>query len=141
VLISDGESLGFRHELTRQAIEESISATRLVELHRLVLAALAEVGRVDPARLADHAERAGLGAETRRYAELAAAEAERVGALREPSLQLGRALRSDQGLDGASRFELPEESLRSRPLASPIAEVTCKSAGNRRFSIQADLLQ
>ena len=122
VLVSDGESLGFRHELTRQAIEESISAPRLVELHRRVLAVLAEISGTDPARLADHAERAGLGGDARRYAELAAVEAERVGALREASLQLARVLRHDEGLDDASRFELLLRYVRATNFAGGLEE-------------------
>jgi DNA-binding CsgD family transcriptional regulator len=106
VLVADGEDLGFRHELIRQAIEESISPPRRAELHGRVLAALAGSAGVDPARLADHAERAGLAEAASRYAELAAAEAERVGALREASMQLARALRNDAGAAAASRFEL-----------------------------------
>jgi DNA-binding CsgD family transcriptional regulator/tetratricopeptide (TPR) repeat protein len=133
VLISDGENLGFRHELTRQAIEESISASRLVELHRRVLAALTEVGRIDPARLADHAEHAGLAADARRYAELAAAEAERVGALREASLQLARALRSDDGLDGASRFELLLRYVRATNFAGGLEDA--RLAGEEAFEL------
>jgi DNA-binding CsgD family transcriptional regulator len=106
VLLSEGETIAFRHELTRRAIEDSISAPRAAALHQRVLTALAESGEADPARLADHAERAGLTAEAGRYAELAAADAERVGALSEASLQLARALRSAPRLDPAKRLEL-----------------------------------
>jgi DNA-binding CsgD family transcriptional regulator len=122
VLVGNDESLSFRHELTRQAIEESISAARRAELHRRVLSALAGVARVDPARLADHAERAGLAAEASRYAELAAAEAERVGALREVSLQLARALRNDTGADAASRFGLLLRHVRATNFAGGLEE-------------------
>ncbi len=122
VLVAEGESLGFRHELTRQAIEDSISPQRRAELHARVLAALAGAAGVDPARLADHAERAGLAAEAGRYAELAAAEAERVGALREVSLQLGRALRNDATADPAARFELLLRYVRATNFAGNLEE-------------------
>jgi DNA-binding CsgD family transcriptional regulator len=106
VLVSDGDTLGFRHELTRHAIQDAISAPRRVALHERVLAALSDGGETDPAVLADHAERAGLAAEASSYAELAAAEAERVGALQEASLQLERALRNERGVGSAERLEL-----------------------------------
>ena len=107
VLIEDGEELVFRHELTRQAVEVSIAAPRRAALHARVLAALAAAsGQHDHARLAHHAERAGLAAEASRFGALAAADAERVGALREASLQLERALRFGNALDPAERFAL-----------------------------------
>src|SRR5581483_10851521 len=87
VLVGDGGDLVFRHELTRQAIEESISPVRARELHARVLAVLAGD---EPARLAHHAERAGLREDAARYAAQAAAEAERVGALAEASARGGR---------------------------------------------------
>ena len=40
VLTDDGAALGFRHELTRQAIEDAISAPRRAALHARVVAAL-----------------------------------------------------------------------------------------------------
>jgi predicted ATPase len=56
VVKDDGATLEFRHELTRQAIEQSIASPRRAELHARVVAALD--GRGDHARLAHHAERA-----------------------------------------------------------------------------------
>jgi DNA-binding CsgD family transcriptional regulator/tetratricopeptide (TPR) repeat protein len=107
VLVQEGEVLGFRHELTRQAIEQSISAPRRAELHARVVTALTESEPViDHARVAHHAERAGLGVEGSRHATLAAAEAERIGALREAGLQLERALRLGADADPRERFGL-----------------------------------
>jgi DNA-binding CsgD family transcriptional regulator len=107
LLTEDGGELVFRHELTRQAVEGSISAPRRVALHARVLAALEqEHDGADHARLAHHAECAGLAVQASRYAALAAADAERVGALREAGLQLERALRFGKGLDARERFEL-----------------------------------
>ena len=101
VLVDLGVEIGFRHELTRQAVEESISAPRAAELHARALAALADG---EPARLAEHAERAGLREEAARFAEQAALEAERVGALAEAGRQLERALRVPA--PPGDRFEL-----------------------------------
>jgi tetratricopeptide (TPR) repeat protein len=107
VLTEQDGALGFRHELTRQAIEASISPPRCAELHARVVRALERrEGAADHARLAHHAELAGLSAAASRYATLAAADAERVGALREAGLQLERALRVDATLDARESFEL-----------------------------------
>ncbi len=107
VLTDDGATLGFRHELIRQAIESAISAPRRATLHGAVVAALARMSpATEPARLAHHAELAGLAGEASRYAALAAQDAERVGALREAALQLDRALRLRADLPADERFEL-----------------------------------
>ncbi|MGZ6638026.1 MAG: ATP-binding protein [Solirubrobacteraceae bacterium] len=107
VLIEDGGELVFRHELTRQAVETSIAAPRRAALHARVLAALTDGPEYeDHARLAHHAARAGLPAEASRFGALAAADAERVGALREAGLQLERALRFGTDLDPDERFDL-----------------------------------
>jgi DNA-binding CsgD family transcriptional regulator/tetratricopeptide (TPR) repeat protein len=104
VMVSEGSVLGFRHELIREAIENSISPFRRADLHARVVSALAEAG--DHARLAHHAELAGLLDDSCRHAILAAADAERVGAIREAHLQLSRALRLGSGLSRDERFEL-----------------------------------
>jgi DNA-binding CsgD family transcriptional regulator len=122
VLVDDGELLGFRHELTRQAIEGSISAPRRAALHARVLSVLADNAQTDPARLADHAERAGLPEEASRYAQLAATEAERIGALAEASLQLARALRNGAALESAERFELLLRYVRATNFAGDLNE-------------------
>jgi DNA-binding CsgD family transcriptional regulator/tetratricopeptide (TPR) repeat protein len=104
VMVGEGTMLGFRHELIREAIEDSISPFRRAELHARVVAALAGAGV--NARLAHHAELAGMTEAACRYAVAAAGEAERVGAMREVHLQLARALRLDGGLSEDERFEL-----------------------------------
>ncbi len=107
VLVVDGVRLGFRHELIREAIEASISPPRRSSLHARVVAVLAaETRSSDHARLAHHAERAGLRGEASRYAALASLEAERMGALREMRLQAERALRLGDELPDTERYEL-----------------------------------
>ncbi len=107
VLVMDGTLVGFRHELIREAIESAISLPRRASVHGRVLAAL-ESGpdSADNARLAHHAELAGLAGPARRYARLAAADAQRVGALREVWLQSERALRHGGDLSVDERFDL-----------------------------------
>ena len=107
VLTDDGETLGFRHDLIRQAVESSIAAPRRTELHARVLNALASSDRsADHARLAHHAERAGLAAEAAEHARHAADTAERVGALAEASSQLERVLRFAPDAPTKERFDL-----------------------------------
>ena len=107
VLLADGTRLGFRHELIREAIEASISPPRLAELHtRAVSALVNQTGAVDNARLAHHAELAGLRHEACRYATLASVEAERLGAPLQARLQAERAVRLGEHLADPERFEL-----------------------------------
>ena len=107
VLTDDGETLGFRHDLIRQAVESSIAAPRRTQLHARVLSALASNDRsADHARLAHHAERAGLAAEAAEHARHAADAAERVGALAEASSQLERVLRFAPDAPTKDRFDL-----------------------------------
>ena len=107
VLVADGTRFGFRHELIREAIEASISPPRLSELHaRAVSALVNQAGAVDNARLAHHAELAGLRHEACRYAALASVEAERLGAPFQAQLQAQRALRLGEDLADPERYEL-----------------------------------
>jgi DNA-binding CsgD family transcriptional regulator len=129
VLVADGTALGFRHELIREALEQSISPTRRAELHAQVWAALAaQPHRADSARLAHHAELGGLEDEAAECAKLAAAEAERVGALRETYLQADRALRLGHDLDQAERFELLVQYSRAANFANPHLEAAVDAA-------------
>ncbi|HZE04089.1 MAG TPA: AAA family ATPase [Solirubrobacteraceae bacterium] len=123
VLVAEGTALGFRHELIRDALEQSISPTRRAELHARVCAALAEQpDRADNALLAHHAELGGLADKAAAYAKLAAAEAERVGAVRETYLQADRALRLGRGLDQVARFDLLVQYARAANFANPRLE-------------------
>src|SRR5205807_8634251 len=105
-LTDDGVTFGFRHELTRQAIEQALSAPRRAALHGRVATALVDRGGADHARIAHHAEAAGIADLACRHAVLAATEAERVGALFEAGLQLERALRLGTSLPAQARIDL-----------------------------------
>ncbi|MEA2312043.1 MAG: hypothetical protein QOE28_2011, partial [Solirubrobacteraceae bacterium] len=91
VLVGDGATVTFRHELIRQAVETSISPARRTELHARVLGAL-RARDAAPARLAHHAELAGATELVRRYATEAAREAHRVGAHADAARQYDRVL-------------------------------------------------
>ena len=103
--------IGFRHELARQAVEQSLAPDRRVALHRRALAALTEppMGAVlDLARLAHHAEGAADVAAILRFAPSAAEQAASVGAHREAAGQYARALRFAAGLAPEARAGLLE---------------------------------
>src|SRR6202042_2030319 len=59
VLVPDGMSLRFRHELVRMAVAAAVAPHRKAELHARLLADLEARGDFDPAVLAHHAEGAG----------------------------------------------------------------------------------
>jgi DNA-binding CsgD family transcriptional regulator len=119
VLIAEDTLLGFRHELMRNAIEQSIPPVRRARLHGAVADALeARPGAAEPARLAHHAELAGQTSRACRHAVVAANEAERVGALRETHLQAERALRLGAGLTPQDRFEVLIQYVRAANFSS-----------------------
>jgi class 3 adenylate cyclase/tetratricopeptide (TPR) repeat protein len=108
MLLHSVEGVAFRHELARLAVEESLSPTRRLELHRRALPALAEppTGSPDLERLAHHAEGAEDAAAALRYAPAAGDRAALVGAHREAAEQYGRALRFAASLGPHERAEL-----------------------------------
>jgi DNA-binding CsgD family transcriptional regulator/tetratricopeptide (TPR) repeat protein len=110
VLTSTDAAVSFRHELARLAVEESLGPRRRIELHRRLLAVLAEppLGTADAVRLAHHAEAAGDGDAVLRYAPTAAAEALSRGAYREAAAQYERALRFADDLVPEDRAALLE---------------------------------
>jgi tetratricopeptide (TPR) repeat protein len=109
ILAADRDSVAFRHELARLAVEDSLSPWRRVSLHRRALEALSGAAPLpDLARLAHHAEAAGDAAAVARYAPAAAVRAAALGAHREASAQYSRALGYGGPLDPRTRAELLE---------------------------------
>lgn len=100
----------FRHELARQAVLQALAPTRLLALHRMVMRALQSpmAPGVDLARLAHHAEAAGLGEEVLQLAPAAAREASAKGAHRQAAEQYARALRH-AGSSAAERAALLDD--------------------------------
>ena len=107
-----GRSVGFRHELARLAVADTIPAVRLPDLHGAVLAHLEREPAADPARLAYHAARAHDPAAVLRYAPEAAAHAARLGAHREAAAQYQEALRYADTLPPAEHADLRERYAR-----------------------------
>ncbi len=83
VLVGDGHSLRFRHELARSAVEEWLPPARRLGLHMRMLGLLEEDQDPDLARLAHHAVHAGRSDLIIEYAPRAGEEAARRGARRE----------------------------------------------------------
>src|SRR3954469_4162080 len=95
MLVATGGAVAFRHELSRLALERSLSPDVRVTLHSKALAALADrpSRRAEAARLAHHAEEAHDADAVLRFAPAAAQAAAAVGAHREAAAQYDRALR------------------------------------------------
>jgi DNA-binding CsgD family transcriptional regulator/tetratricopeptide (TPR) repeat protein len=104
LLVLSGATVGFRHELTRQAVEESLSVLRRRELNGRVLEILSRHD-VDPARLAHHAQFADAPQAVWRWAPAAAERAAAVGAHREAADHYRVALRHADGLPAPERAE------------------------------------
>ena len=93
LLLADGPTLSFRHELARVAVESALPLPVAQALHRRMLHALVTAGAASMARLAHHAALAGEAQAVRTYAPAAADEARGRGATREAASHLRSALR------------------------------------------------
>lgn len=107
VLSADG-SLGFRHELVRRALEESLPLPRRMELNDTVLAILVSRSGVSAARLAHHASGARDRDAVMRFAALAATQAAAVGAHRQAAAHYETMLEYAGELAPAERVRLLE---------------------------------
>ncbi|MFI6147501.1 ATP-binding protein [Streptomyces sp. NPDC051109] len=122
LVAADDGAVTFRHELVRVAVVEAIPPGRAAALHRRALAVLGArpPGEVEPARLADHAERADDRAAVLAYAPLAAQRASTQGAHTEAAAHLRRALDALPGGPDAHRAGLLEELGRQCHLADDL---------------------
>jgi DNA-binding CsgD family transcriptional regulator/tetratricopeptide (TPR) repeat protein len=93
LLVADGGSLRFRHEIARLAVAQAIAPYRGNAIHGRILDALLVAGCADDARLAFHAEAAGDGVAVWRFASAAGLRAARLASHREAAAQFQRALR------------------------------------------------
>ena len=96
LVVAESGRVAFRHELAREAVEAAITPARAAALHGRALDTQRGLPapEIEPARLADHAERAGRRVELFGHAREAAQQAARVGAHREAAQQLRRAIES-----------------------------------------------
>jgi DNA-binding CsgD family transcriptional regulator len=124
MLRTDGNSLSFRHELARQALEDSLSPSRRQALHQGMLKALRERGedKIQLSRLVHHAAFAGDGEAVLHFAPQAARQAARVGAHLEAAAHYQTALRYVDQLDLAERAQLLENRAYECYVTSQISE-------------------
>jgi ATP/maltotriose-dependent transcriptional regulator MalT len=108
VLSGDG-TLGYRHELVRRAIEDSLPLARKRDLHAKVLAVLATRPGVPSARLVHHASTAMDFDAVMRFAPIAAAQAASVGAHREAAAHFETMIPFAGSLAPAERARLLEQ--------------------------------
>jgi DNA-binding CsgD family transcriptional regulator/tetratricopeptide (TPR) repeat protein len=122
MLQGDDDTLAFRHELARRAVEDSLPAERRRVLHAKCLTALLDRGgdEVSAARLVHHADLAGDRAAQHRYGVKAAAQAAAVGAHREAAALYERALRVTDALPIRERALLLERYSLACYLSEPI---------------------
>lgn len=93
VLVFENGTVGFRHELAREAVLQGMSPLRRQSLHSQALDILQSVRDIaEPARLAHHAESAGDRDATLRYSLEAAQAAATLSAHREALIHYRRAL-------------------------------------------------
>ncbi|HEV2405653.1 MAG TPA: response regulator transcription factor, partial [Ktedonobacterales bacterium] len=101
-------SVGFRHEIARLAIEDTLTPLRHMALHLRALRALETPPSAEPdlARLAHHAEAAADHDSVLRFAPAAAAHAASLGAHRQAAAHYAQALRVASGLQPLAQGEL-----------------------------------
>lgn len=109
ILLLDNSVIGFRHELARRAVEDSLPAPRLHSLHAQVLKALLSRGAEGRlARIVHHAASSGDAAAVVEYAPRAARQAAALHAHRESASLYQTALQYASLLSREERAELLE---------------------------------
>jgi len=111
------DAVGFRHELARLAVLDTIPAERARAMHAQLAQRLSARG-ADAARIVHHASFAGLAASVLEYAPRAAGDAARLGAHREAAAHLSAALHCGVELPTARRAHLLECHAREASLAN-----------------------
>ena len=109
VLLLDNSSIGFRHELARLAVEDSLAVPRAQSLHAEVLKVLLSRGAENQlARVVHHAAKSGNAAAVLEYAPKAARQAAALNAHRESASHYQTALKYAHSLPDEERAELLE---------------------------------
>src|SRR5689334_9753838 len=109
MLLLDGGVIGFRHELARRAVEDSLPAPRLHSLHAQVSQALLSRGAESQlARIVHHAAKSGDAAAVVEYAPRAARQAAALHAHREAASHYQTALQYADRLSPEQRADLLE---------------------------------
>ncbi len=141
-MVARDQSIAFRHELARHAVEESLAMPVRQDLHARILAALQThaPAALQTARLVHHADRAGDSAAVLRFAPAAADEALTLGAHRQVAAHLATALSHAATLNDDAKALLLDRLSYECYLTGQIAEAVSaressyalwKAAGNR----------
>src|SRR6185436_8773594 len=94
LVLTDNDLIGFRHELARRAVEDSLPAPRAQRMHAKVLQALVSRGAESQlARVVHHAAKSGDASGVLEYAPIAARQAAALHAHRESALHYQSALK------------------------------------------------
>lgn len=101
------EAVQFRHELTRRAVVDGLSASRRIALNARVLAVLLELG-ADPGRIVSHAVEAGDAGVIAEWAPRAAEDAATSGAHRQAVAHYRAALAHADRLEPRRRVDVLE---------------------------------
>ena len=111
LLVTNGRSLKFRHEIARLSVADAVPEPRRSTLHRHLLAALLECDVGNDSRLAFHAAGAGDTAAVVKHSRAAARRAAALGSHVEAVEHLHRALAAGTrlGLDPRNRAEVLDD--------------------------------
>jgi tetratricopeptide (TPR) repeat protein len=111
ILLLDNTSIGFRHELARRAVEDSLPAPRAQSMHAKVLKALLSRGADSQlARVVHHAAKSGDASAVLEYAPVAARQAAALNAHRESASHYETALKYAGTLPAEQRAALLDRS-------------------------------
>ena len=124
LLIYERGMLRFRHELARQAVENSLSPTKSVQLHGRVLRVLLnkDIGQVTLPRIVHHAAHANNNDAVLQFAPQAGQRAAAMGAHKEAAAHFATALRFAVTLPPAERASLFEAHADECHIISQFAE-------------------
>ncbi|HEY7021663.1 MAG TPA: AAA family ATPase [Ktedonobacterales bacterium] len=129
----NGQSIAFRHELARQAVEGALSPVRRQALHAEILRTLLERGETPGAeqtplaRLVHHATQAEDAPLVLRFAPEAAAQAATQGAHREAVAHYQTALRYDDQMTSEQQAQLLDELSNQQYLTGRVEEAIATS--------------
>ncbi|GIL39970.1 ATP-binding protein [Roseiterribacter gracilis] len=108
MLVADVGTLRFRHEIARQALEDSLPAAQRCRLHERLVDLLRARPHVRPSEVAHHAARAGDIASLLVFAQRAGDDAARAGAPREAAAHYASMLAHRSILDDGTAMHLLE---------------------------------
>jgi len=124
LLVAEGDTLAFRHELGRVAVESALSPPRAQAWHARLLAALEAAGaETAVARRVHHAVQARDRGAIGRLAPLAAAEASACGSHREAHAQWQLTLRWGAPADDAGRVRWLEAAFQAASVVGAFGEM------------------